>query len=154
MRIVFDTQVIKSKFKRFVLVVRRGLATGRQEWKDEKDKDALLVYRTEQLALLQRADMDVFSLNTGVVRATAADGRIAVGGSFDSDFGDCLSIRWRQDGDSQGQWRVAHYSAARARIIALHLLTRAEDIERQYGALNIDGAPETLACIEKRKVVA
>lgn len=80
--------------------------------------------------LIERAGMDGPTFNTCVVRATDAGPRIHItGGAFDPKWGDCIAIGFMEEG--QHMWRYAHFSPARARIIAMHLLRIAAMKERQ-----------------------
>lgn len=154
MRIVIDTDEIKAKAKRLLALIREGYWNVRERWREEAILDGQRSIRAQQEALLKRAGMDEFQLNTGVVRATAQDGRIGITSSFDRDFGDCVCIQWRQENDPPAQWRVAHYSPAKARLIALLLIERAEAIEKREGAFDIDTAPGTANCLAARAAAA
>ncbi len=154
MRIVFDTAEIAFKANLLVKLIRNAFSSAHYEWSEEAEKETTRTLRAQQEALMVQAGMDVYSLNTGVVRATVDDTRIAVASSIDRDFTDCICIQWRGENDPKGTWRYGHFSPSRARILALHLIQRAEMIEQREGAFDIDIAPGTEACLAKRKAAA
>lgn len=88
--------------------------------------------------LLKRAGMDQYDFNTGVVRNTDTqngDRRIHVISHFDPAFADCVGIGWYGGENVMGQgiWHITHFSPARARLIAAHLLRHADQIEAANG---------------------
>lgn len=80
--------------------------------------------------------------DTGVTYSTDGVGRIQVTGARENDLGDCLSIGWMPEGGERGLWFVAHFSPARARIIARNLILRATLLEESNGKNAIDPIPE------------
>ena len=151
MRIVIDTDEIKTKVKRLIRLAREAFSKAREEWSEEQDKDVLRVYRAQQEALLDRAAMNVFSLNTGVVLSTGGEARVRVSSHVDRDWTDCLTLSWHPENGPKGVWQFAHFSPARARLIALQLIERAEAIERfEPSSMTIDDAPGTVAAREAK----
>lgn len=127
MRIVIDTDEIKTKAKRLVSLLRRGCL----RWDEDRDLDVLRGYRAEQEALLERAAMNEYNLNTGVIRPTVqGEPRVMVSSSMDRDWGDTICLSTMSENEP-GMWKPSHFSPARARLIALHLITRAEELERR-----------------------
>lgn len=89
-------------------------------------------------AILERASMDKYECNTGVVRNTDArngDLRVSVTSAHDNAFGDCVCLS-TYIGDKV--WTVRHFSPARARLIAHHLLRHADALEQANGTKPID----------------
>ncbi len=82
--------------------------------------------------------------NTGVTYSTDGVGRIQVTSAISSDLGDCLTIGWLVENDSRGHWYMAHFSPARARIIAGHLIRHAVLLEEENGIDPIDPIPENM----------
>jgi len=98
----------------------------------------MLTVRDRQKALIDRAGMTGPEFNTCVVRATdGINPRVHVtGGAFDPKWGDCVAIGFMHEGENV--WRYSHFSPARARIIAAHLLRVAGMKEQQNGVTKID----------------
>lgn len=100
-------------------------------------------WRKKQKALLERAKMTVYQLNTGVVIATDRETsklRIMVSGSYNTDYNDCIGVGFMSELDL-GKWQVMSLSPTRARILAYELLDRADIMEEEYPeARDIDKA--------------
>jgi hypothetical protein len=95
--------------------------------------------------LLKRARMDLYQFNTGVVRATDGDWRIAASSStHEPEWGDCVHVQVYKEKDKF--WNSMHLSPARARILALILVEAAARKERQNGLTGIDDS-----VLEKRR---
>lgn len=82
--------------------------------------------------LVERAGMDGYGFNTGVVYATDDGPRIGVNGPMDNKWGDCVAIGFMPE--SGNVWHYSHFSPARARIIAMHLLRIAAMKEKEQPA--------------------
>lgn len=95
--------------------------------------------------LLARAGMDEYQYNTGVVRNTNSaelDFRIGVSPGVDAKWRDCITITVNNPKTlTDHTWTGAHFSPARARLIASHLLRVAEAIEAIEGVKKIDHEP-------------
>lgn len=97
---------------------------------------------TDVMDLIARAGMTPSQYITGVVRNTDTrngDMRVHVTSAHGPLYGDCIGVGWFIGGNV---WQVAHFSPARARIIARHLLIRAAALERLNGSEPIDPKPE------------
>jgi hypothetical protein len=103
----------------------------REAWASAKAKRLKLAFETRRDALLARAKMNIFQWNTRVVRSTDDSFRVQVGGAYENHWGDCVSIGVRHPKDPPGEWRVAHFSPARARLIAEHLTMMADHLEKE-----------------------
>lgn len=79
--------------------------------------------------LIERAGMDIYQNNTGVVRSTDDSFAVMVTTAFEPSHGDCVSIGIKWPDSDPGVWKVAHFSPARARLIADHLLRHAKRLE-------------------------
>jgi hypothetical protein len=84
--------------------------------------------------------------DTGVTYSTDGVGRILVTNAICSGLGDCLTIGYlrENDGSVLGHWYLAHFSPARARIIANDLIRRATLLEKENGVNPIDPIPEKM----------
>jgi hypothetical protein len=91
--------------------------------------------------LFQRAALS--STDTGVTFSTDGMARVAISPAFDSGLGDCLTIQWMHETDP-GHWYYAHFSPARARLIARELIRRAALLESENGTKPIDPIPEKM----------
>ena len=89
--------------------------------------------------LLVRANM-ARKYHTSVVRATGGEARVAVT-SGRQPWGDCISLEW-MDEKKPGIWYFAHFSPARARVIAKFLIDAAERYEKSDPGMK---------CIDKEK---
>jgi hypothetical protein len=74
----------------------------------------------------------------------SSDGRarIEVGKAVDDMLTDCLTLRWMNE--VTRNWWCAHFSPARARIVASELLYQASVLENINGVEPIDPIPEKL----------
>lgn len=80
--------------------------------------------------LIERAGMDGYGFNTCVVRATDSGPRVhATGAAIDPCWGDCIAVGFMPE--NSNVWHYSHFSPARARIIAMHLLRLAAMKEKQ-----------------------
>ncbi len=82
------------------------------------------------LALIKQANMDQYTHQTGVIRSIDDHFRIAVGGAVENKWGDCISIQIHDEHGPQGQWKFAHFSPARARLLMHHLKRAIERVEQ------------------------
>jgi hypothetical protein len=96
-----------------------------------KIKRIKLAFEARRDALLARAKMNIFQWNTRVVRPTDDSFSVMIGGAYDNHWGDCVSIGVRNPKDPPGEWRVSHFSPARARLIAEHLNQMAAYLEKE-----------------------
>lgn len=104
--------------------------------KDSERKRIYNKHRAKQETQLSNAAMTTYDLNTGITIATDHAGRVGVGSSSDSIWGDCVRLEYMIEG--QRGWFRSHFSPARARLIAQQLLMQAEFIEKRYGVKRID----------------
>lgn len=79
--------------------------------------------------LLSRSGMDRFKFNTRVIQSTDGKFRVQVSNAIENAWGDCIGIGVMME-DSPPYWYFAHFSPARARLIAYHLLEHAKLLER------------------------
>lgn len=92
--------------------------------------------------LYKRAALD--PRDTGVTYSTDGVGRIQVTSAICPDLGDCLTIGYMNETGPRGHWNMAHFSPARARIIARDLIRRAVLLEKDNGVAPIDPIPEKM----------
>lgn len=97
-----------------------------------------------QAELIERAGMDCYGFNTGVVRATDGGPRIAVNGHMNNRWGDCIAIGFMFEG--KPEWHYSHLSPARARVLASHLL--------RLAAMKEKGQPYKIDAQEPRAVAS
>jgi hypothetical protein len=81
-------------------------------------------------ALLKRAGMNEYTGTTGITRSTDSTYRIGVGRSLSSDWSDTVGVSFMDEQNPNQGWRYAHFSPARARVIAHHLIAAAERLEQ------------------------
>lgn len=86
--------------------------------------------RSEGLTLARRAGMDQFAYNTRVVLPDDASLRVAVRPGF-STWGDHVGIGFMIEFESNRSWYEGHFSPAKARLIAHHLLVMADQMEEK-----------------------
>ncbi len=97
----------------------------------------------DQETLLARAVLKDHGLD--VVYSTDGLARIHVFQAFENDLGDCLTIRWHPETNNPDRhWYHAHFSPARARLIARNLVRRAALLEEENGLKPIDPIPEKM----------
>lgn len=134
-----------------------GLLAAFRRWRDPAEHRAYWEskwVKEDRAILLERAKMNVYQWNTGVVRDTPStpphpnmpagpDLRILVGGSLERDWGDCVGVAFFRPSDKS--WSYAHFSPARARLIAAMLVEKAEALEEREDCFNIDGSGEKTA---------
>jgi len=91
-----------------------------------------MTMRESQKALIERAGMTGPDFNTCVVRATDNGPRIHVtGAAMVPEWGDCIAVGFMPE--NQSFWTYSHFSPARARILAMHLLRIADMKEQRAG---------------------
>jgi hypothetical protein len=79
--------------------------------------------------LIKRAGMSIFDYNTRVVLPADATFRVHVTNGM-TPFGDHVQIGiCNEPGDPGAPWHYAHFSPARARVIAHHLIEVSERLE-------------------------
>jgi hypothetical protein len=84
--------------------------------------------RSEGLALARRAGMDQFAYNTRVVLPDDSSLRVAVR-SGSSPYADHVGIGFMLEFKDNRSWFEGHFSPAKARLIAHHLLAVADLME-------------------------
>jgi hypothetical protein len=86
--------------------------------------------------LLARAGMSIFDYNTSIVLGTDHKGRVGTSVAFDHQWGDCVAITYNIEGGRE--WFVTHVSPAKARLLAMKLIERADYLEKRDGLNKID----------------
>lgn len=122
-----------------VVIMTRDEFTERLEKEFRRGAESAL---DDPKELYKRAALDM--RDTGVTYSTDGVGRIQVTSARENDLGDCLSIGWMPEAGQRGLWFAAHFSPARARIIARNLILRATLLEEQNGIGAIDPIPEVM----------
>jgi len=93
----------------------------------------------DRVELFERAALPDHGI--GVVFSSDGTARIQVSDSLDNNLGDCLAVRWLNEGTRD--WYTMHVSPARARLIALELNHRATLVEERYpDSKKVDPLPE------------
>ena len=99
----------------------------------EDDERALLdepkrMTQASLLELAERAGMDVYALNTNVIKSDDGLGRIGFS-SGDPIWGDHLRLEWMPEA-TPGKWLYAHFSADKIELLARKLLERANAMRK------------------------
>lgn len=92
--------------------------------------------------LVKRAGLKDY--DSRIVYSTDGIARINVSSNVNESLGDCLAIQWMNEGGPRGEWLYAHFSPARARLIARKLILRATMLEKANGVKPIDPIPEAM----------
>lgn len=97
----------------------------------------------DKSVLYQRAALKDHGLS--VVYSTDGLARVHVSRALDNGLGDCLTLRWSNEVNNPDHvWYYAHFSPARARLIARFMVERAAHLEEANGVETIDPIPEKM----------
>lgn len=84
------------------------------------------------LTLAKRCGMDIYALNTGVIRSDDGKGRIASSSALEPMWGDHGMLQWMPE-STPGKWFYAHFSADKMELFGRQLIARAEYL-RSHGS--------------------